>query len=490
LKTDPLRNENYTLNENSRKPRRFGGAFLLNNLSSELAYLYCGMTFVPTEYSKQRKEKEEVHMKHILSLIIFAALAASAYSQSLRVTFNGNKDFQLKVDGKTYSSNNYSNNDVVINNLSGDHTIGIYKLNKRGKSRKIYTSNLSLAQDREIHLTVNNNGSISREETSANAAYGYRTPMSATSFDNVYQKVNNQWGQSAKMTEARNIFSAGDNYFSVYQARKIISLLNSESDRLELSKLAYDNITDPNNFNQLYDLLYSQASRNELDYYVKNYNYNEPSGSYRVAMNSTSFNQLYRNISNQWSITARMTAAENAFNTTTNYFTVAQARQVISLLNDENSRLRLAKLSIDNIVDPDNLSQLYDLFYYQSSKDELDAYIRSSGYATDNYSYHTAMSDDAFNTIYQNIKRQWWPGSKMSTAVESFNTPSNYFTTAQAKQIVELVSAESNRVELAKLAFDNIVDPENFRQIYDLFSSQSSKDEVDEYIKVKYNYKY
>jgi hypothetical protein len=169
---------------------------------------------------------------------------------------------------------------------------------------------------------------------------------------------------------------------------------------------------------------------------------------------------------------------------------VAQARQVISLLNDENSRLRLAKLSIDNIVDPDNLSQLYDLFYYQSSKDELDAYIRSSGYATDNYSYHTAMSDDAFNTIYQNIKRQWWPGSKMSTAVESFNTPSNYFTTAQAKQIVELVSAESNRVELAKLAFDNIVDPENFRQIYDLFSSQSSKDEVDEYIKVKYNYKY
>jgi len=429
-------------------------------------------------------------MKHILSLIIFAALAASAYSQSLRVTFNGNKDFQLKVDGRSYSSDNYLNNDVVINNLSGNHTIGIYKVNKRGKSKSIYASDLYLAQDKEVHLTVNNNGSISREETSANAAYGYRTPMSPTSFNNAYQKVNNQWGQSAKMTEAKSLFSISENYFSADQARKIIALLNSESDRLELAKLAYDNITDPNNFNQLSDLLYSQASRNELDNYVRNYNNNDPSGSYRVAMNSTSFNQLYRNISNQWRVTARMSAAENAFNTTTNYFTVAQVRQIISLLNDENNRVRLAKLSIDNIVDPHNLSQLYDLFYYQSSKDELDAYIRNSGYATDNYSYHTAMSDDAFNTVYQNIRRQWWPGSKMSTAVETFNTPSNYFTTAQAKQIVELVSAESNRVELAKLAFDNIVDPENFRQIYDLFSSQSSKDEVDEYIKVKYNYKY
>jgi hypothetical protein len=289
------------------------------------------------------------------------------------------------------------------------------------------------------------------------------------------------------MAEARNIFRASDSYFSVDQAKRIIELLNSEADRLELAKLAYDNVTDPNNFDQLYDLLNSQTSKNELDNYVRNYDYNAPNGNYRNAMSSTNFNQLYQNISNQWSAAAKMSAAENAFNTSSNYFTVAQAKQLIFLVNNENDRLQLAKSAIDNIVDPENLSQLYDLFYYQSSRNELDAYIRSNGYATGSYNYHTAMSDNAFNSIYDDIRKQWWPGSKMSKLVETFNTPANYFTTEQAKELIGLVSSESNRVELTKLAFDNIVDPQNFRQIYDLFSSQSSRNEVDNYIKEKYN---
>ena len=66
--------------------------------------------------------------------------------------------------------------------------------------------------------------------------------------------------------------------------------------------------------------------------------------------------------------------------------------------------------------------------------------------------------------------------------------PSNYFSTEQAKKLIGMVSSESNRVELAKLSFDNIVDNQNFRQIYDLLTSQSSKDEVDNYIKVKFSY--
>jgi hypothetical protein len=45
-------------------------------------------------------------------------------------------------------------------------------------------------------------------------------------------------------------------------------------------------------------------------------------------------------------------------------------------------------------------------------------------------------------------------------------------------------------LNLAKLAFDNIVDQQNFRQLYDLFDSQSSKDELDNYIKTNYNYQY
>ena len=87
-------------------------------------------------------------MKKISCIVIAALFAASAYSQSLRVSFNGNRDFQLKVDGKTYNSTNYSGSDVVVNNLSGDHDVSVYKINKRGRSKKLSrirgTTNLKL----------------------------------------------------------------------------------------------------------------------------------------------------------------------------------------------------------------------------------------------------------------------------------------------------------------------------------------------------------
>jgi hypothetical protein len=427
-------------------------------------------------------------MKKCFIIIIAAFFSASAYSQSIRVSFNGNRDFQLKVDGRIYNSNNYVNNDVVLNDLTGAHTVSIDQINRRGKSKQIYSSTVNLSSNEEVHLTVNKNGSIHRQETSGNAAYGYRSPMSDASFANVYRRVNNRRGQNARMSEARTVFATTESYFSIDQVKKIIGLLGSEANRLELAKLAYDNITDPTNFYQVYDLLNSQASRNELDNYVRSYNSNDPHNSYRIAMNSSSFNQLYQNISTSWSVSARMSAATTAFNVNTNYFSVAQVNQIISLISDENSRLLLAKSAIDNVVDRENLPRLFDLFYNQANKDELDTYIRSNGYATDGYTYRTAMNDDAFNGIYDQIARQWWPGMKMSELVETFNTPSNYFSTEQAKKLIGMVSSESNRVELAKLSFDNIVDNQNFRQIYDLLSSQSSKDEVDDYIKMKYSY--
>jgi hypothetical protein len=55
-------------------------------------------------------------------------------------------------------------------------------------------------------------------------------------------------------------------------------------------------------------------------------------------------------------------------------------------------------------------------------------------------------------------------------------------------QIIALLSSEDNRLNLAKLAFDNIVDQQNFRQLYDLFNTQASKDELDNYVKTNYNY--
>lgn len=429
-------------------------------------------------------------MKKISCIVIAALFAASAYSQSLRVSFNGNRDFQLKVDGKTYNSTNYSGSDVVVNNLSGNHDVSVYKINKRGRSKKLYSSAVSLSYGQEVHLTINNDGSISREETSSNAAYGYRSPMSSTDFNQVYRNVNNQWSQASKMSEARDVFNNNSYYFSADQARQIVGLISSEANRLELLKLAYDNITDQSNFYQLYDLLLSQASRDELDNYVRSYSYGDSYNSYKVAMNDYNFNQLYQNVVNQRNTSKKLSEATRILNTSTDYFNVSQIVQLISLVTGENNRLQLAKLSLDNIVDAQNMTQLFNLLSTQSAKENLDYYIRSNGYSGTDYNYHVAMSDATFTSLYDNIRKKWLPFTKYNAAVDAFSSSDNYFTTQQAHQIIALLSDESNRLNLAKLAFDNIVDQQNFRQLYDLFDSQSSKDELDNYIKTNYNYQY
>ena len=429
-------------------------------------------------------------MKTITCLLFSLLFTFAVSAQKLRITVNGNQDVQVVVDGTTYNSDNFINNEMVLSNLSlGSHSVTIYRMNQRGRAKQLYSSKLQIDGDREIHLSIGANGSISREEYSSNEAYGTRVPMSDASFNQTYFKIRNQRGQAAKVAETRALFNTANEYYTTYQVSRILQLITTESGRLELAKLSYDNLSDPDKVSQLYSLLNSQAARNDLQEYVRNYDLYGPT-SVVTAMSTSSFNQLHRNITYKRGAAAKFNALTSTFNTSTNYFTTAQVISLITLVTNENHRLQLSKLAIDNIVNKENLTQLFALLTKQSNKDALDLYIRTNGYNDSNYTYSTrvAMSAADFANLYSSIEREWLPGAEYSAAAEALNNTSYHFTTAQVKQIIALVSNETNRLNLAKLAFDNVVDQQNFRQLYDLFSTQALKDELDSYLKTQHNY--
>ena len=106
----------------------------------------------------------------------------------------------------------------------------------------------------------------------------------------------------------------------------------------------------------------------------------------------------------------------------------------------------------------------------------------NGGYGNGSYGnngYNQAMSDNEFNQLLQKIRGQWF--GKLNTAKDGIN--SNYFTTYQVKQILQLFSAENDKLELAKLAYRNTVDQRNYPQLYDVFAYQSSREELDQYIR-------
>jgi len=301
--------------------------------------------------------------------------------------------------------------------------------------------------------------------------------MQDAEFNNLYQGIQRQWPVSKQTNSLTEAFNNGNNNFTSYQVKQLISLVSDEPTRLQLAKLSYRTVTDPANFNQVYTLFTTQSRKDDLMYYVNNY---KDGDNDQIAMSDNRFNLLYQSIQQQWPASSQLNSLTETFNNNSYYFSSNQAKQLIQLANTESNRLQLAKLSYRHITDPVNFIRVYDVLNNQSSRDELSLYVNS---INGNGSPKTAMSDNEFNNLYQSIQRQYFPNEKMNTLTSTFKVTTNYFTSSQGKQLIQLVSLESNRLELAKLSYRTITDRSNFSLIYDLFQDQSNRYELDSYVK-------
>ena len=198
-----------------------------------------------------------------------------------------------------------------------------------------------------------------------------------------------------------------------------------------------------------------------------------------VAMSETDFTNLYTSIRNQWRSASRMTMVSDAFANTNYFFTTAQAKQLIQLINSQNNRLTLAKASYRSITDPTNFTLLYDVLNSQSHRDQLTAYVSTYNAGSSS----TAMTASRFNTIYKTAQRQATTNSKVSYIYNAFTNTNNYFTVAQAKQLVQLAPDEANRLYLAKISYRSIIDRTNFSQMNTVLTTQASRNELNIFCK-------
>ena len=104
---------------------------------------------------------------------------------------------------------------------------------------------------------------------------------------------------------------------------------------------------------------------------------------------------------------------------------------------------------------------------------------RDHGY-NDN-SYGRAMSDIEFSRTLSAIDKEWSESNKMKSATQIINT--NLFTTVQVKQMLQMFSFENNKLDLAKLAYSKTIDQKNYFMINDVFSFNSSRDELARFIR-------
>lgn len=400
---------------------------------------------------------------------------------TVTVNVRGNINEAIIIDNKEYTVyndyNTNTNTPIVVSNLqAGQHTLQIVRSNEANPASTVFTTRTGY----DLQITVAANGSVQLRETkwrADNNTGQYMQAMSATDYNDLYNSIRNQRG-SNRMALVSDAFANTNYYFTTAQAKQLIQLVNSQSNRLTLTKASYRSITDRTNFTQMYTVLNSQSYRDQLAEYVSNYN----DGSSSTAMTASRFNTIYRTAQRQATTNSKVSYIYNMFTNTNNYFTSSQARQLVQLAPDEANRLYLAKISYRSIIDKNNFSQMSSLLSSQASRNELTNFVNTYDGSNPVYA-KTAMKVSEFNTLYQDIQNRYGIGVKMAALSNVFTTESYYFTTAQARQLIQLVSDENNRLELAKASYDNIVDQANFSQLYDIFSSTSSRNSLEIYVR-------
>jgi hypothetical protein len=252
--------------------------------------------------------------------------------------------------------------------------LSYHKLTDPANFSYVYDLFNSEANRNALHdYVVSEAGSISNVQN--NAAYG--VAMSTASFNELLQRIYNQSYHENKITEIRNALNNSYNYFSTSQLKQLLAFVNSESERLVLAKLAYGRTADNGNFNQLVDMFYAQANRDELNSFIVSNGGMANTASYRMPMSDASFTQIYNKARGHFFQKNTLNEIRTAVSNTSNNFTTDQIRQLLLLAKTDADKLALAKLAYPRAVDPINYSQLLDLFTIPSNRTELDIFIKA-----------------------------------------------------------------------------------------------------------------
>jgi hypothetical protein len=96
------------------------------------------------------------------------------------------------------------------------------------------------------------------------------------------------------------------------------------------------------------------------------------------------------------------------------------------------------------------------------------------------YNYNREMNAQSFSSFKQTLENESFDNTRMTIAKQVINT--NYFTTAQVREVLQLFSFENNKLEIAKYAYKNTLDKNNYFSLADCFTFSSNKDELMRYI--------
>ncbi len=97
-----------------------------------------------------------------------------------------------------------------------------------------------------------------------------------------------------------------------------------------------------------------------------------------------------------------------------------------------------------------------------------------------NGGYSNSVSYQEFQSMRETLRRERFENTRMGLAQQMFDR--NTFKAEQVRELLQMFTFENYKLDLAKYAYRNTVDRNNYHLIYDVFSHNSSKQELARFI--------
>ena len=160
-------------------------------------------------------------------------------------------------------------------------------------------------------------------------------------------------------------------------------------------------------------------------------------------------------------------------------FSSAQVKAMAKTFAQEDARYDFVVAAYSRTVDPENFYEVYDAFTSFSKVLRLHDQLQPPRPAPAPTSRPALqpVGDEAMAEIVKSVRAEGLEDTKKTLARQVF-TGRRRFLSRQVCEVVKAFAFDEGRLEVAKLAYDSVIDPENYFLVNQAFSFASTKDSL------------
>jgi len=165
-----------------------------------------------------------------------------------------------------------------------------------------------------------------------------------------------------------------------------------------------------------------------------------------------------------------------------NCLSVSQLNQMLIHINYEIEKLKLVRFAYFHITDKENSGKLDSTFKLESSKKELQSFIKSSGEYKYSSGHSCAKASPAQDITALGEKLSVYSNDAERFIVFKKLYPDLCYSSEDIRQLLAKFIHDREKLDASKLLYHHCVDKENFLNIADVFSYNTSAAELKQFV--------